>query len=293
MTDFQGKVVWVTGASSGLGAAMAKALDARGASVIASGRRRDALDAVAGELTRPALVLPFNITDYPAMEAAAATALDWRGGVDVLINNAGISQRSLALDTDFAVYRELMEVDYFAPVRLTQLVLPSMAARGSGHIAIVSSVAGRVGAPIRTGYCGAKFAACGYFEALRAEVERAYGVDVTVILPGSVKTGIAQNSLTASGAARGRSDVNIENAMSAEAAAAQIVDGLARRDREVVIAEGLELAALEMRRADPNGLFDLLSDMGRDLAQQREAGGIDAAEPPDLTQNAQPGRPTA
>nr|WP_199699224.1 SDR family NAD(P)-dependent oxidoreductase [Oleomonas cavernae] len=145
--DFQGKVAWVTGASSGIGEALAKGLSARGAAVVLSGRRQDALEAVAGKLAGPSLVVPFEATDYDALAPALARVLGFKGQVDLLINNAGISQRSLALDTDFAVYRRLMEVDFFAPVRLTQLVLPHMVERQAGQIAIVSSVAGKVGAP--------------------------------------------------------------------------------------------------------------------------------------------------
>ncbi len=126
-----------------------------------------------------------------ALPGVVKTAWDWRGGVDLLINNAGVSQRSLARDTSVEVYRRLMEVDFFAPLQLTQLLLPHMIDRGSGHIGTVSSVAGKVGAPLRTGYCAAKHACVGYFDALRAEIETAYGINVSVILPGSVRTGIA------------------------------------------------------------------------------------------------------
>ncbi len=139
------------------------------------------------------MILPFEATDYDELPAVVdARRLRWKGGVDLLINNAGVSQRSLALDTAFDTYRRMMEIDFFAPVRLTQLVLPSMVARKSGHIVIISSVAGKVGAPLRTGYCAAKHACVGYYDALRAEIEKAYGVGVSVVTPGSVKTGIAK-----------------------------------------------------------------------------------------------------
>ena len=196
---FAGKTVWVTGASSGIGEALARGLAGQGAAVVLSGRRADALARVAGEIGGETLVLPFEATDYDALPAIVAQALAWRGGVDLLINNAGVSQRSLAVDTDFSVYRQLMEIDFLAPLRLTQLVLPHMIARRSGRIAIVSSVAGKLGVPLRTGYCAAKHACVGYFEALRAEVETAYGVGVTVVLPGSVRTSVAINALNGSG----------------------------------------------------------------------------------------------
>ena len=192
--EFAGKTAWVTGASSGIGEALSRALAERGASVVLSGRRADALDRLAAEIGPAALPLPFEATDYAALPGAVRRAIAWRGGVDLLVNNAGVSQRSLALDTEFDAYRKIMEIDYFAPLRLTQLALPHMVERRSGHIAVVSSLAGKVGVPLRTGYSSAKFAIVGYFEALRSEIETAYDVGVTIILPGSVKTNVAVNA---------------------------------------------------------------------------------------------------
>ncbi len=270
--DFKGKVAWVTGASSGIGEALAKGLAKRGARIILSGRRVDALEKVAKSLDAETLVLPFEATDYDALPGVVAKAEKWKGVVDLLINNAGVSQRSLALDTDFDVYRTLMEVDFFAPLRLTQLVLPGMVARKSGAIAVVSSVAGKVGAPIRTGYCAAKHAVVGYFEALRAEVEIAYGISVHVILPGSVKTGVSVNSLTGDGTRRGKNDVNIENGMEPDRAAEIILDGIAAGARDIPVAEGMELMALQLRAQNPEALYGFTAQEGARLAEAREKG---------------------
>ncbi|MEM1409791.1 MAG: SDR family NAD(P)-dependent oxidoreductase [Pseudomonadota bacterium] len=275
---FQGQTVWITGASSGIGAALAKAFGAKGANLILSGRREDALKEVAAEAGAEHLILPFEATDYDALPAIVQKAEGWQGGVDVLINNAGISQRSLAIDTDFSVYEKIMDIDFFAPVRLTQLVLPGMVERGSGHLAVVSSVAGRVGAPLRTAYCAAKHACCGYYDALRAEVETAYGIKVSVILPGSVQTAIATNSLTATGDVRGSSDANIDNGLPAEEAAARIVAGMEAGAREIPVAEGMESAALGMRAANPEAVFQITAEQGRLLAEARAKGEL--IEPP-------------
>ena len=278
--SFAGKTVWVTGASSGIGEALARGLAGRGAALVLSGRRADALDRLASELGGESFVLPFEATDYDALPRIADDALAWRGGVDLLINNAGVSQRSLAIDTEFDVYRRLMEVDFLAPLRLTQLVLPHMVAKRSGHIAVVSSVAGKVGVPMRTGYCAAKHACVGYFDALRAEVEEAYGIRVSVILPGSIRTDIAVNAITAHGEKRGRSDANIDNGMAPEKAANLILDGLAAGDREIVVAEGMELNALKIRAANPEMAFAFVAKEGARLAAEREkTGGASSPEP--------------
>jgi short-subunit dehydrogenase len=267
--NYGNKTAWVTGASSGIGEALAMELGRRGARVILSGRRTEELKRVAAAVAGETLILPFEATDYAALRAIVERALAWKGGVDLLINNAGVSQRSLAIDTDFETYRRLMEVEFFAPLRLTQLVLPSMIARGSGHISVVSSVAGKVGAPLRTGYCAAKHACVGYFDALRAEIEKAYGVGVSVIEPGSVRTAVARNALNGDGSTRGRSDENIDGGMEAARAAEIILDGIAAGQREIPVAEGMELAALQMRVAAPEKLFDLLAVQGAQLAAAR------------------------
>ncbi|MFG0379494.1 SDR family NAD(P)-dependent oxidoreductase [Pseudomonas sp. zbq_18] len=273
---FANRVVWITGASSGIGEALARGLQQQGALVILSGRRAEALQAVAALAPQRSLVLPFETTDYAALAGLVEQAWAWQGHIDCLINNAGISQRSLALDTRFEVYRQLMEVDYLAPVALTQALLPRMVARGSGQLAVVSSVAGKVGAPLRTGYCGAKHAVIGYFEALRAEVEQAHGIGVSVILPGSVRTGVATNALGGDGQKRGRSDVNIDNGMPAEEAAQRIIAGLAAGQRTIDVAEGTEKMALQLRAADPERLFALTAAEGARLARERvEQGSAD------------------
>ncbi|WP_373187373.1 SDR family NAD(P)-dependent oxidoreductase [Halopseudomonas sp.] len=279
--SYASRVVWITGASSGIGEALAKALLEQGAEVILSGRRAEALQAVADLAPERTLVLPFETTDYARLPELVEQAWSWRGRVDLLINNAGISQRSLALDTSFSVYRQLIEVDYLAPLALTQELLPRMVEQGSGQVAVVSSVAGKVGTALRTGYCGAKHAVVGYFEALRAEVEEAYGIGVSIILPGSVRTDIARNALEGAGTARGRSDTNIDNGIDPEDAAKTILDGLAAREHDIVVAEGMEQGALQLRTADPEKLFMITSKEGARLAKVRAELGAGASVDPD------------
>jgi short-subunit dehydrogenase len=264
--SFQGQTIWVTGASSGIGEALAKAFAARGAAVILSGRRVAELERVARDIEGDTLVLPFEATDYDALPGIVEQAQRWRGNIDMLINNAGISQRSLGLDTQFEVYRRLMEIDFFAPLRLTQLVLPAMVARGAGHLMAISSIAGKAGTPLRTGYCAAKHAVVGYFDALRAEIDR-YGIKVTVVTPGFVRTAIAASAVQGDGSTRGRSDNDIEAGISPEEAAEQVMAGLAAGQREVPVGRegGMEMALLDLKRQDPDRVFDLMAQAARNL----------------------------
>ncbi|HYI48862.1 MAG TPA: SDR family NAD(P)-dependent oxidoreductase [Allosphingosinicella sp.] len=269
---FADAAIWITGASSGIGEALAEAFADEGAALVLSGRRRDALDALAARLGGESLVLPFEATDWDAMAGAAQAAWAWRDGVDILVNNAGISQRSLAIDTGPEVYEKIVAVDLMAPIRLTQNLLPLMAERGRGHIVMISSVAGRLGPVLRTAYAAAKHGLIGYGDALRAEVETAYGIKVTNVLPGSVRTGVAANALQGDGSARGTSDANIEAGMDPAECARRILDGVAEGRREIVVAEGAEAFAASLRFQDPERLFDMLAAEGARLAEARAGG---------------------
>lgn len=258
---FADQTVWITGASSGIGAALAVAFAAEGARVILSGRRADALAAVAADCPGSRR-LAFDTTDFAALPGLVAAA----GAVNILVNNAGISQRSLALDTDFAVYRTVMEVDFFAPLRLTQLVLPAMVAARSGRIVNIASVAGKVGSPLRTGYCAAKHAMIGWSDALRAEIAQ-YGVGVHVVTPGFVRTSVATNAIQGDGSTRGRSDPDIEAGVSVEAAAATILDGIAADKREIRVGDGPEMGLVDLRGSDPDRLFDMMAGFAPRMAR--------------------------
>lgn len=269
---FEGQTVWITGASSGIGEALAEAVAAQGAAVILSGRRRDALERVAARLPTESLVLPFETTDWAGLPGAVETAWGWRDGVDMLVNNAGISQRSLGVDTQPDVYRKILDVDLLAPIWLTQLLLPRMAERRTGHIVGISSVAGRLGTVLRTAYCAAKHGLIGYCDALRAEVEQAYGIRVTTVLPGSVRTMVAANALQADGSTRGESDTNIDAGMDPAECARRILAGIAEGQREIIVAEGGEAIAAGLRFTNPDALFDMLAREGARLAEARAAG---------------------
>ncbi|AHI28260.1 SDR family oxidoreductase [Marinobacter similis] len=257
------QTVWITGASSGIGEALALRYAMDGASLVLSARRKEELERVAG-LCRDAglpadqvLVLPLDVTDWESLPGAVQSVLHTFGTIDLLVNNAGVSQRSLCEDTDMAVYQKLMDVDVMGQIALTKAVLPHMQERGSGHLAVTASVAGKVGVPQRTGYCAAKHAVMGFFDALRAEVE-GQGIDVSTIVPGFIRTDISRNALAGDGSAFGKLDDNIAGGMDVTECAEVVFKGLNAKKREIPVGKGKEMAALWIKRVSPEALFRII-----------------------------------
>jgi short-subunit dehydrogenase len=244
---FAGQVIWITGASSGIGEAAALAFAREGARLVLSSRRTDELERVRCACARPDdhLVVPLDLARSETFPVAVAEVLARRGQIDVLLNNGGVSQRALAADATLEVERALMEVDYFGPVALTKAVLPAMRARRSGRIVVVSSVMGYVGTPGRSTYAAAKHALHGYFDSLRAEVWRE-GIGVTLVCPGYVKTAVSDNAVGPRGEKHGQTDSTHQTGISAEACAAAIVRAVASGREEIYV--GREAYAIYVKR---------------------------------------------
>jgi dehydrogenase/reductase SDR family protein 7B len=259
---FEKQCWWITGASSGIGAELARALAARGARLVLSGRNVAALEVVARDCA-DALTLPFEATDFDRIPEIVERAWSWKGRVHGLVNNAGISQRSLAIETGFAVYRKMIDVDLLAPIALTQSLLPRMVKAGAGRIVAISSVAGLAGIPLRTAYCAAKHGLVGYHDALRAENEH-LGIQVHVVAPGSTRTNVSRNALTADGSKRGVSDKTIDSGMPPAEAARAILAAIEAGRRELLLAQDAERDIVVLRRKDPDALFARMSAMVRD-----------------------------
>ncbi|MFP5430977.1 MAG: SDR family oxidoreductase [Gammaproteobacteria bacterium] len=252
MLDYRDKVVWITGASSGIGEALAYEFARQGARVVLSARRTEVLEQVRQQCLSPErhLVLPMDMADTDGMAHKVEAVLTACGRIDVLVNNAGISQRSLVKDTDLSVDRRIMEIDFFGPVALTKAVLPHMLARGSGQLAVVSSVVGLVATPYRSAYAAAKHAIAGFYDALRAETFDS-GIRVSVIYPGFVKSNVSLSALTGSGEAHGQVDEQQVTAMPADEFARQAVTALAREENRIIIA-GKEKLAVWLGRLSPD-----------------------------------------
>ena len=246
-----GRVVWVTGASSGIGEALVHAFDRRGDAVVLSSRRGDRLAEVRDSCRHPErhAVVPLDLADPGTLETAAERVLGRFGRVDVLVNNGGVSQRSLAEETSLAVDRRLIEVDYLGAVALTKAVLPSMLERRAGRIVVVSSLVGKIGTPLRSSYSAAKHALHGFFESLAAEVHDR-GVRVTTVCPGFIRTQVSVNALTGDGSPQGSMDRAQRQGMAAEDCAARIVRAIDRGKAEVLVG-GKEKYAVYLYRAVP------------------------------------------
>ena len=262
MTVLADKVIWITGASSGIGKALAQTAAQQNTKLILSGRRVDALEALATELSVDCLVLPFEVTDYDVLASKVDEAWAWQGRVDILVNNAGISQRCLAIDAKPEVYTELINIDLIAPIWLTQLQLKRMAEAGGAHIVAISSVAGRIGPPLRTAYSAAKFGLIGYMDALRAEVDKIHNIKVTNILPGSVATDVARNALTGNGSKRGISDAVIDAGEDPMDCAKCIWEAVNADKPEYIYAKEMEMGLAQMRHADPDTFFEAIAGFG-------------------------------
>lgn len=247
MGHFTGKVVWITGASSGIGEALAFELARRGAVLVLSARREPKLEAVRDRCERPDdhLVLPLDLTKTETLAAATERVLDRFGRIDILVNNGGISQRGTVVETDIDVDRRIMEVNYMGTVALTKAVLPSMLERRDGQIVTISSLMGKIGTPLRSAYAASKHALHGFFDCLRAEVHDR-GVHVLVISPGYVRTEITKNALTGDGSTFDQMGDAQSKAMTAEAFAIRAATAIAR-DREEVMIGGPEVWAARLQ----------------------------------------------
>jgi short-subunit dehydrogenase len=252
MKEFKDKVIWITGASSGIGEALALEFAKLGARLILSARREDELKRV-GALTKlpelDLMILPFDLSNTENASGLAAQIMNKFGRIDILINNGGYSQRSEAMETSMEIDRQLMEVNYFSYVNLTKAVLPYMKRQKSGQLIVISSIAGKFGFFLRTSYSAAKHALHGFFDSLRLETEK-FNIHTLIVCPGKVKTNVSLNAVTSKGVKRNEMDPSHENALSAEECAKQIIRGLKNNKEEIYIG-GKEILMVHIKRLFP------------------------------------------
>ena len=245
------KIVWITGASSGIGEALVYAYNKLGAKLIISARNRDELFRVKGNCKNQinVHVLSFDLENTEELANKAKDAQNIFGQIDMLINSGGLSQRSLAMETEPDVELKLMNVNFWATVRLSKAVLPGMLSRGGGSIVCISSLTGKFGTRYRSAYAASKHALHGYFDSLRAEVADK-NIKITIVCPGFIKTNISVNALTADGSAYCVMDQAQENGMSATECADKIVNAIKQHKEEVYIG-GKETLGILYKRFFP------------------------------------------
>ena len=252
MRDLKEKVIWITGATSGIGEALTYELAKRDVKLILSARRKDELERVKNNCLCPAAnvrVVPLDLAEHNQLEHATKVAIQQFGIIDILVNNAGLGQRSLIIDTTYDVYRRLMEVNYFGTITLTKYLLPHFIQRKQGHYVTVTSLTGKFGTPLRSGYAASKHALHGFFDALRAEHWKD-NVSVTMICPGFIYTNLAANALTGQGMPQNKLDKTHYRKKSPETCAKKIVRAIERENQEVYIG-GREVAAVYLKRFLP------------------------------------------
>ena len=250
--SFADQVVWITGASSGIGEALAVEFSRYGARVVLSARRGDELERVRQKLVWPDnhLVLPMDVTNTDSFANRVEQVKARYGRLDILVNNAGISQRSRVADTDLSVDRRVFDVNYFSAIGLTKACLPWMKQQGGGRFVVISSLVGELPTPLRSAYCASKHALHGWFEALRAE-EYDNGIGVTMVMPGFIHTNVSINAITADGGQHGKMDDHQAKGLDPAECAAVAVQAV-QAGREQVIIAGREKAGIYLKRWFPS-----------------------------------------
>ena len=249
---FKDKIIWITGAASGIGEALAYQSVEYGAKLILSDIDRSGLSRVAASCESSGatvLKLPFDLSSRQSIEQAVKTALECFSKVDVLINNGGISQRSLTWETSLEVDHKIMGINFFGAVTLTKAVLPHMIQQGGGYIAATSSITGKFGFPLRSAYAASKHATQGFFETLGLELSDR-NISVTIAMPGRVRTNISMNALTRDGTPHGKMDPGQATGIPAERCARIYLDAIYKKKHEVLIG-GKELMMVHIRRFLP------------------------------------------
>lgn len=261
--NFDHKIIWITGASSGIGKSLALALSKQQTKLILSSRKEKELNAVKNACEHPEniKILPLDLENYMSLSGKVDEALALFGGVDVLFNNGGISQRSFAKETSIEVDKRLMDVNYLGTVALTKALLPHFMGKNSGHFVVITSIVGKIGTPLRSSYAASKHALHGFFDSLRAEIHQ-NDIKITLACPGFVQTNVSLNALTANGTPQNKMDSATKNGLAPEVFAQKLLKAVRQEKQEVYIGGFKEKLAVYAKRFFPK----LLSKMIRKLA---------------------------
>ena len=249
---FLNKVVWITGASSGIGEALSYRFAALGASLILSSRREEALNKVNAQLPQnpgSAKVLPLDLEDLEQLPLKTEAALSFYGHIDYFISNAGLAVKDYALNTDISIDQKLMLINYFGPVAITKKLLPCFMENKNGHLVVVSSLSGKYGVPRIAAYAASKHALIGFYETLRSETYNK-GIKITIVIPGIINTEITAHALTGSGEIFNKVETTFRTAYPVDKAARKIVEAILKEKEEVFVG-GIEGFTLWLNRFSP------------------------------------------
>lgn len=256
--NLQNKNVWITGASSGIGEGLAIEFAKKGANLILSSNQPEELERVKKECDTfgvNTFVYPFDLGIEKEIIETAKKVIDEVMTIDILVNNGGISQRSLVTETPVDIDRKIMETDFFGTVILTKQVLPLFVKQNKGHIVVMSSVVGKFGFPLRSAYSAAKHALHGFFEALRAEMVK-NNVKVLLVCPGKVQTNISLHALTKDGKTWNKMDKSQEKGMPVDKCARRIISAIKRNRKELFLG-GKEIIMVFIRNCFPRLFYYL------------------------------------
>lgn len=258
MNYFENKIVWITGASSGIGAEMALQAANQGASVVLSSRNAAALELVRSSLknSEKHLCLALDLEQSQNFDELTSIVIEKFGRIDILVNNGGLSQRSKVADTKLETDRRIMEINYFGNIALTKAVLPFMIKQKSGHFVVISSISGKFGFFLRSAYSASKHALHGFYESLLLEEEK-NGIKVTIACPGKINTNISLNALNGSGGTHGVMDHNQATGMSAEECVRQLYVAVSKNKKEVLIGNK-EIMAVKIKRFFPKLFWKII-----------------------------------
>jgi dehydrogenase/reductase SDR family protein 7B len=256
--SFANKVIWVTGASSGIGKALAITLSKQHCKLVLSSRNREILEVVKNECENPQdiVIIPLDLEDYATLKLKAEEAILAFGKIDILINNGGISQRSLVEHTNIDVDKRIMDVNYLGTVALSKAILPHFIKNKSGQFVVTTSIVGKIGTPLRSSYAASKHALHGFFDSLRAENYK-NKIAVTLVCPGFINTNVSKNALTGNGTPQGKTDMATGNGMSPERCAKHMLRAIKNKKEEVYIAGAKEKLGVYVKRFFPK-LFSIL-----------------------------------
>ena len=261
--SFSNKIVWITGASSGIGKALAIELSHQNAKIILSSRKKEDLELVkkACKNLDVVKIITLDLEDYSNLQNVADKAISAFGRIDILVNNGGISQRSLAKDTQITVDKRLMDINYLGTIGLSKAILPHFINNKNGQFVVTTSIVGVIGTPLRSSYAASKHALHGFFDSFRAENHQ-HNISVTLVCPGFVNTNVSKNALTGDGSPQEKMDTATANGIQPERFAKLMAKAIRKRKEEVYIAGAKEKLGVYTKRYFPK----LLSVMIRKLS---------------------------